>query len=42
MKLPFHDCFGAELLAAGDLIGVIGVSFKRYPNVDRKPFVTIS
>jgi glutathione S-transferase len=31
-KITIADYFGAEILSAGDLIGV---SFKRYPNVDR-------
>jgi glutathione S-transferase len=31
-EITIADYFGAELLGAGDLIGV---SFKRYPNVDR-------
>jgi len=31
-EITIADYFGAELLAAGDLIGV---SFKRFPNVDR-------
>jgi glutathione S-transferase len=31
-QITIADYFGAEILSAGDLIGV---SFKRYPNVDR-------